>query len=107
MVRLIEKVNPDDIRVKKMSVDGIQNTIKYEIISQVTYDSSKELSVEADLHSAVETYTINHPDILITLKSLGSTEAKFVFNVGNEVKVNSEFVVDMLSEIFDDCKYIK
>lgn len=106
MVRLIEKVNPDDIRVKKMSVDGIQNTIKYEIKSQIKYEDSKKLTVEAELSAAIETYTINHPEIAVVLKSVSADEVRIVVTVDEEVKVDSDFVVDMLSEIFDDCKYI-
>ena len=107
MVHLIESVDSDRIKAKKIAIDGIQNTINYEVTSSISYESSKQLTAETELSDAVQLYCQNHPDIDVSIKSISPDAFKLAVIVNDNVQFNKEFVTDLVSEIIDECEHIQ
>ena len=106
MVRLIESIDPTAVKLKKLAIDGIQNTIKYEITCKVTYDKDKQLTAESEIGESIQSYTSHNPDIGLVLKTFGSDEITLNLSVPNDTHDIQQFVVNLLSELLDDCENI-
>lgn len=106
-VRIIESLDPDTLAIKKMSIDGMKNTIKYEITLSISFDVNKKLTAEAELHNALQLYSAQTEDISVTLKSVSTDALKLAIEVPRSNELHSQDVATILEDILSECEYIR
>lgn len=106
-VRIVESLTSEDVSIKKVSIDGMKNTIKYETTINIQYDESKKLSVEAELTNAAQLYGQENEDISINLKSVSADTARFALEIPADLNLRTADIIEMMNVILDECNYVK
>lgn len=97
-----------DISFFRASSDKINNTIKYEIGSTVTFDESNRLKAYSDVVSGIYNYNLNHDEEdAVSLIACTSHRFRVSVNIPASVRMCYDVALDLMQEILKDARYIK